>query len=217
MGINQTWCVIPIIFVSTASIHDARLFDIYDVRSPFLSEVHAIPPSCFVPSGVFRWGDHCAMPPVSPAIIHLAGVALVDHIICHCCCVSTQHATCARHHPTLSHTPALTAPLPAIQPSTMWPTPRPLPFQSSSTRRNLDAHTHPLMLPSISNTSWVPEPEMGLIDKLTSEHQIRDNSLSFTMTVHMANRGLCMLSFIMAKFQIKQPQFKLYHTLQNNT
>ena len=77
MGINQTWCVIPIIFVSTASIHNARLFDIYDVRSPFIGEVHAIPPSCFVPSSVYRWGDHCAMPPVSPAIMHLAGVALV--------------------------------------------------------------------------------------------------------------------------------------------
>ena len=77
MGINQIWCVIAIIFVSMASIHNARLFDIYDVRSPFLGEVHAIPPSCFVPSSVYRWWDHCAMPPVSPAIIHLAGVALV--------------------------------------------------------------------------------------------------------------------------------------------
>ena len=76
-GINQIWCVIPIIFVSMASIHNARLFDIYGVRSPFLGEVHAIPPSCFVPSSVYRWWDHCAMPPVSPAIIHLAGVALV--------------------------------------------------------------------------------------------------------------------------------------------
>ena len=53
MGINQTWCVIPIIFVSTASIHNARLFYIYDVRLPFLGEVHAIPPSCFVPSSVY--------------------------------------------------------------------------------------------------------------------------------------------------------------------
>ena len=69
--------VIPIIFVSMASIHNARLFDIYDVRSPFLGEVHAIPPSCFVPSSVYRWWDHCAMRPVSHAIIHLAGVALV--------------------------------------------------------------------------------------------------------------------------------------------
>ena len=77
MGINQIWCVIPIIFVSMASIHNARLFDIYGVRSPFLGEVHALPPSCFVPSSVYRWWDHCAMPPVSPAIIHLAGVALV--------------------------------------------------------------------------------------------------------------------------------------------
>ena len=57
--------------------HNARLFDIYDARSPFLGEVHAIPPSCFVPSSVYRRGDHCAMPPVSPAIIHLADVALV--------------------------------------------------------------------------------------------------------------------------------------------
>ena len=77
MGINQIWCVIPIIFVSMASIHNARLFDNYDIRSPFLGEVHAIPPSCFVPSSVYRWWDHCAMPSVSPAIIHLAGVALV--------------------------------------------------------------------------------------------------------------------------------------------
>ena len=56
-GINQTWCVIPTIFVSTASIHNARLFHIYDVHSPFLGEVHAIPPSCFVPSSVYRWWD----------------------------------------------------------------------------------------------------------------------------------------------------------------
>ena len=94
MGINQIWCVIPIIFVSMASRHNARLFDIYGVRSPFLGEVHAIPPSCFVPSSVYqtppcntgslsvyRWWDHCAMPPVSPAIIHLAGVALVGILV----------------------------------------------------------------------------------------------------------------------------------------
>ena len=31
-----------------------------------------------VVSSVYRWWDHCAMPPVSPAIIDLAGVALVQ-------------------------------------------------------------------------------------------------------------------------------------------
>ena len=53
MGVSQTWRVILIIFVSTASIHDVRLFDIYDVRSPFLSEVQAVPLSRFLPSSVY--------------------------------------------------------------------------------------------------------------------------------------------------------------------
>ena len=75
--INQTWCEILIIFVGTASIHHARLFDIYDVCSPF----HAIPLSRFVPSSVFRWLDHRAMPPVSSAIIHLGDVAPVAGIL----------------------------------------------------------------------------------------------------------------------------------------
>ena len=65
------------IFASMSSINIARLFDIYDVRPPFLGEVHAIPPSRFVPSSVYRWWDHRTMPLVSPAIIHLAGLALV--------------------------------------------------------------------------------------------------------------------------------------------
>ena len=100
MGINQIWCVIPIIFVSMASIHNARLFVNYDIRSPFLGEVHAIPPSCFVPSSVYRWWDHCAMPSVSPAIIHLAGVALVHRSmrgsITLPSTVSPTHSPCSR-------------------------------------------------------------------------------------------------------------------------
>ena len=62
MGINQTWRVILIIFFSTASIHNARLFDICDIHSPFLGEVHGIPPSCFVPSSclVYTGGETIA-------------------------------------------------------------------------------------------------------------------------------------------------------------
>ena len=78
MGINQIWWVILIIFVVTASIHNARLSYIYDVRSPFLGEVHAVPLCRFVPSSVYMWWDHCAMPPVSPAIVHLAVLSTPD-------------------------------------------------------------------------------------------------------------------------------------------
>ena len=77
MGITQIWCVILIIFVSTALMHTVRLLDIYDVRSAFLGEGHAVPLSRFVPSSIYRWCDHCAMPPVSPVIFHLVGVTLV--------------------------------------------------------------------------------------------------------------------------------------------
>ena len=70
--------VILIIFVGTASIHNARLSHIHDVRSPLLGEVHAVPQCRFVPSSVYMWWDHCAMPPVSPAIVHLAVLSTPD-------------------------------------------------------------------------------------------------------------------------------------------
>ena len=63
MGVTETLRILQTIFLSTACISNVRLFGVYDVRWPFLAEIHTAPLKRFVPSSVLitRWSEHCAI------------------------------------------------------------------------------------------------------------------------------------------------------------
>ena len=51
-GVTETLRMSLTIFLCTVWIRNVRLFGVYDVRWPFLAEVHAAPLKCIVPSSV---------------------------------------------------------------------------------------------------------------------------------------------------------------------
>ena len=56
MGVTETLRILLTIFLSTACIQNMRLFGVYDVRWPFLAEIHTAPLKRFVPSSVLHAG-----------------------------------------------------------------------------------------------------------------------------------------------------------------
>ena len=78
MGVTETLRILLAIFLSTACIQNVRLFGIYDVRWPFLAEIHTAPLKCFVPSSVLQAVRALRNAPAASAMF-LAGVARVTH------------------------------------------------------------------------------------------------------------------------------------------
>ena len=86
MGVTETLRKLLTIFLSTACIQNVRLFGVYDVRWPFLAEIHTAPLRRFVPSSVLQAVRALRNAPAALAVF-LAGVAPVFGILenYHCC------------------------------------------------------------------------------------------------------------------------------------
>ena len=76
MGVTETLRILLTIFLSTACIQNVRLFGVYDVRWPFLAEIHTAPLKRFVPSSVLQAVRALRNAPAASAVF-LAGVAPV--------------------------------------------------------------------------------------------------------------------------------------------
>ena len=76
MGVTETLCILITIFLSMACIQNVQLFGVYDVRWPFLIEIHTAPLKCFVPSSVLQAVRALPNAPAALAVF-LAGVAPV--------------------------------------------------------------------------------------------------------------------------------------------
>ena len=72
MGVTETLTIL----LSTACIQIVRLFGVYDVRWPFLAEIHTAPLKRFVPSSVLQAVRALPNAPAALAVF-LAGVAPV--------------------------------------------------------------------------------------------------------------------------------------------
>ena len=88
MGVIETLRILLTIFLSTACIQNVRLFGVYDVRWPFLAEIHTAPLKRFVPSSVLQAVRALRNAPAASAVF-LAGVAPVissysDEKVFHC-------------------------------------------------------------------------------------------------------------------------------------
>ena len=79
MGVTDTLRILLIIFLSPACIQNVRLFGVYDVRWPFLAEIHTAPLKRFVPSSVLQAVRALSNAPAAFAVF-LAGVAPVAQI-----------------------------------------------------------------------------------------------------------------------------------------
>ena len=77
MGVTETLRILLTIFLSTACIQNVRLFGVYDVRWPFLAEIHTAPLKRFVPSSVIQAVRALRNAPAALAVF-LAGVAPVS-------------------------------------------------------------------------------------------------------------------------------------------
>ena len=89
MGVNETLRILLTIFLSTACIQNVRLFGVYDVRWPFLAEIHPAPLKRFVPSSVLQAVRALLNAPAALAVF-LAGVAPVVKFISHIYRTSTE-------------------------------------------------------------------------------------------------------------------------------
>ena len=76
MGVTETLPILLTIFLSTARVQNGRLFGVYDVRWPFLGEIHTAPLKRFVPSSVLQVVRALRNAPAALAVF-LAGVAPV--------------------------------------------------------------------------------------------------------------------------------------------
>ena len=76
MGVTETLRIFLAIFLSTACIQNVRLFGVYDVRWPFLAEIHTAPLKRFVTSSVLQAVRALRNAPAASAVF-LAGVAPV--------------------------------------------------------------------------------------------------------------------------------------------
>ena len=76
MGVTETLRILLTILLSTACIQIVRLFGVYDVRWPFLAEIHTAPLKRFVPSSVLQAVRALRNAPAASAVF-LAGVAPV--------------------------------------------------------------------------------------------------------------------------------------------
>ena len=76
MCVTETLRILLTIFLSTVSIQNVRLFGVYDVRWPFLAEIHTAPLKRFVPSSVLQAVRALRNAPAALAVF-LAGVAPV--------------------------------------------------------------------------------------------------------------------------------------------
>ena len=76
MGVTETLRILLTIFLSTARVQNGRLFGVYDVRWPFLGEIHTAPLKRFVPSSVLQVVRALRNAPAALAVF-LAGVAPV--------------------------------------------------------------------------------------------------------------------------------------------
>ena len=76
MGVTELLRILLTIFLSTACIQNVRLFGVYDVRWPFLAEIHTAPLKRFVPSSVLQAVRALRNAPAALAVF-LAGVAPV--------------------------------------------------------------------------------------------------------------------------------------------
>ena len=76
MGVTETLRILLTIFLSTACIQNVRLAGVYDVRWPFLTEIHTAPLKRFVPSSVLQAVRALRNAPAALAVF-LAGVAPV--------------------------------------------------------------------------------------------------------------------------------------------
>ena len=76
MGVTETLRILLTIFLSTPCIQNVRLFGVYDVRWPFLVEIHTAQLKRFMPSGVLQAVRALRNAPAVLAVF-LAGVAPV--------------------------------------------------------------------------------------------------------------------------------------------
>ena len=76
VGVTETLRILLIIFRSMACIQNVRLFVVYDVRCPFLAEIHTAPLKRSVPSSVLQAVRALRNAPAALAMF-LAGVAPV--------------------------------------------------------------------------------------------------------------------------------------------
>ena len=76
MGVTVTLRILLTVFLSTACIQKVRLFGVYDVRWPFLAEIHTVPLKRFVPSSVLQAIRALRNAPAA-LVVFLAGVAPV--------------------------------------------------------------------------------------------------------------------------------------------
>ena len=76
MGVTETLPILLTIFLSTARVQNGRLLGVYDVRWPFLGEIHTAPLKRFVPSSVLQVVRALRNAPAALAVF-LAGVAPV--------------------------------------------------------------------------------------------------------------------------------------------
>ena len=76
MGVTETLRILLTIFLSMAGIQNVRLFGVYDVRWPFLAEIHTVPLKRFMPSSVLQAVRALRNAPAALAVF-LAGVAPV--------------------------------------------------------------------------------------------------------------------------------------------
>ena len=74
MGVTETLRILLTIFLGTVCIQNVRLFRVYDVRWPFLAEIHTAPLKRFVPSSVFQAVRALRNAPAALAVF-LAGAA----------------------------------------------------------------------------------------------------------------------------------------------
>ena len=80
MGVTETLPILLTIFLSTARVQNGRLFGVYDVRWPFLGEIHTAPLKRFVPSSVLQVVRALRNAPAALAVF-LAGVAPVVRMV----------------------------------------------------------------------------------------------------------------------------------------
>ena len=81
MGVTETLRILLSIFLSTACIQNVWLFGVYDVRRPFLAEIHTAPLKRLVPSSVLHAVRALRNAPVALAVF-LAGVTPVSNTSC---------------------------------------------------------------------------------------------------------------------------------------
>ena len=80
MGVTETLRISLTIFLSTGCLQKVPLFGVYDVRWPFLAEIHTAPLKRFVPSSVLQAVRALRNAPAALAVF-LAGVAPVTWIL----------------------------------------------------------------------------------------------------------------------------------------